>query len=101
MEYQVIVSDKATRQIAEHVRFLANVSKPAAQKLKQTFVDSLHSLSSIPQRYPFFDEEFIPKNKYHKMVIDNRYMILYQIKDAAVFADYVVDCRQDYGWLIR
>lgn len=45
--------------------------------------------------------EFIPLNKYHKMFVEKRYLILYQIKDRKVYVDYIVDCRQDYGWLIR
>lgn len=32
---------------------------------------------------------------------EKRYMIIFQIVDDIVYADYVVDCRQDYNWLIR
>lgn len=32
---------------------------------------------------------------------EKRYMIIFQIIDDIVYADYVVDCRQDYNWLIR
>jgi len=35
------------------------------------------------------------------MVVDNRYLILYQIKDLAVYVDYIIDGRQDYSWLVR
>ena len=34
-------------------------------------------------------------------LIEKRYMLIFQIVDNTVYADYVVDCRQDYGWLIR
>ena len=47
------------------------------------------------------DGEFVPRNKYHKMVVDNRYLILYQIKDRMIFVDYIMDGRQDYSWLVR
>jgi len=64
-------------------------------------VDGIRSLSSFPSRYPFFNERYISPNKYHKMFIDNYYLILYQIRDDTVYLDYVVDCRRDYQWLLR
>jgi len=35
------------------------------------------------------------------MLIEKQYILIYQIKDDTVYIDYVVDCRQDYGWLIE
>jgi len=55
----------------------------------------------MPQRFPFFEDNYIPQNKYHKMFIKNWYLILYQIQDDTVFVDYILDCRKDYSWLIR
>ena len=100
MKYTVIISDTAKRQIASHVAFLANVNKDAAKNTKSAVMKALRSLQEMPKRYPFLDEELLPKNKYHKMVVESRYLVLYQIKDNVVFVDYVVDCRQDYEWLI-
>ncbi|MDK9711287.1 MAG: type II toxin-antitoxin system RelE/ParE family toxin, partial [Acidaminobacter sp.] len=45
--------------------------------------------------------DFLPANKYRKMVIEKRYLILYQVKEQIVFIDWIMDCRQDYRWLIR
>ena len=100
MKYTVIVSDTAKRQIASHIAFLANVSKDAARSTKSVIMKALRSLEEMPKRYPFLDEELLPKNKYHKMFVESRYLVLYQIKDNVVFVDYMVDCRQDYEWLI-
>ena len=55
----------------------------------------------MPHRYPFFEAEFMPANKYHKMFVANWYLILYQIQDDTVYVDYILDCRKDYGWLLR
>ena len=100
MKYTVIVSDTAKRQIASHAAFLANVSKEAAKNTKSAIMKALRSLEDMPKRYPFLDEELLPKNKYHKMFVESRYLVLYQVKDNVVFVDYIVDCRQEYGWLI-
>ena len=100
-QYKVIVSDRARQMLAGHVRFLAQKSPSAARKIKNDLMDAIRSLHQIPERFPFLNAEFIPLNKYHKMFVEKWYLILYQIKDQAVYVDYIVDCRQDYGWLIQ
>ncbi len=100
-KYHVIVSDEARRQLGNCVLFIAQESMEAAQHLRQRLIDGIRSLSEIPARYPFFNEPYIPANKYHKMFVENWYLILYQIRDTTVYVDYVVDCRQDYQWLVH
>ena len=100
-QYKVIVSDRARQMLAGHVRFLAQKSPTAARKIKNDLLDAIRSLQQMPQRFPFLESEFIPPNKYHKMFVEKWYLILYQIKDQTVYVDYIVDCRQNYGWLVR
>jgi plasmid stabilization system protein ParE len=100
-QYKVIVSDRARQMLAGHVRFLAQKSPAAARKVKNDLMDAIRSLYQMPERFPFLDAEFIPINKYHKMFVKKWYLILYKIKDQTVYIDYIVDCRQDYGWLVR
>ncbi len=100
-QYKVIVSDRARQMLAGHVRFLAQKSPSTARRTKNELMDSIRSLSTMPERFPFMSAEFIPLNKYHKMFVRKWYLILFQIKDQKVYVDYIVDCRQDYGWLIR
>lgn len=52
-------------------------------------------------RYPFFNEPYIPANKYHKVYVESWYLVLYQIEDDTVYVDWIVDCRQDYQWLLK
>ncbi|CAA7601354.1 Hypothetical protein DEACI_2020 [Acididesulfobacillus acetoxydans] len=42
----------------------------------------------------------IPAEKYRKLLLEKRYLLVYQIKESTVYADAVVDTRQDYGWLL-
>lgn len=98
---KVIISDRARQMLANHVRFLAQKSPTAARKTKNELLDAIRSLSTIPERFPFLTAEFIPLNKYHKMFVQKWYLILYQVKDQTVYVDYIVDCRQDYQWLVR
>lgn len=99
--YTVIVSDRAKRMLASHIRFLANVSKEAATEKKSQLIREIRSLSKLPHRYPFFEAEFMLANRYHKMFVANWYLILYQIRDDTVYVDYILDCRKDYGWLLQ
>jgi hypothetical protein len=72
--------------------------QPATQK--NNLIKAIKSLQQMPERFPFLRDEFIPSNKYHKMFVEKWYLILYQIKNQTVYVDYIVDCRQDYQWLI-
>ena len=77
-----------------------NIESLAAE-LKVRLVEAVASLSSMPERCPFFNESYIPANKYHKLIVEKNYFILYQIKDSVVLVEYILDCRQDYQWLIH
>lgn len=100
-KYKVIVSDRAKRMLGTHIRFMAQVNKDAAKTKKQELMEAMRSLGRMPQRFPFFEEAYIPTNKYHKMFVAKWYLVLYQIQDDTVYVDYILDCRKDYSWLIR
>lgn len=99
--FRIIISEKAKKMIGEGISFIANVDKDAAIKTKDLIINGIKSLNMFPERFPFFDFEYIPKNKYHKMFIEKWYLVLYQIQDDTVYVDYIVDCRKDYNWLIH
>ena len=49
-KYRVVVHDDATQMLYSHVRFLANVSIPAAQKLRTALYEAFTSLEVMPYR---------------------------------------------------
>ena len=100
-KYKVIVSDRAKRMLGTHIRFMAQVNKDTAKAKKKELMEAMRSLERMPQRFPFFEEAYMPTNKYHKMFIEKWYLVLYQIQDDTVYVDYIVDCRKDYNWLIH
>lgn len=100
-KYKVIVSDRAKRMLGTHIRFMAQVNKDAAKTKKQELMEAMRSLERMPQRFPFFEEAYIPTNKYHKMFVTKWYLVLYQIQDDTVYVDYILDYRKDYSWFIR
>ena len=98
-KYKVIISEKAKNMLASNIAFIAKVSADAATKQKKAVIDGIRSLEQMPKRYPFFNEEYIPPNKYRKMFIKKWYLILYQIQEDVVYVDYILDYRKDYQWL--
>lgn len=100
-KYRVVVSERAGRMLGEHMRFLAKANKDAARKAKARLMAEIRSLDEMPQHFPFFEGTYIPPNRYHKMYVENWYIVLYQIKDDTVFVDYILDCRKEYPWLIK
>ena len=101
LQYKVIVSDRARHMLAGQMLFLAKTCPAAARDVENNLMAAIRSLHQMPERFPYLSAEFIPPNKYHKMFIEKWHLILYQVKDHAVCVDYIVDCRQDYGWLVR
>lgn len=101
MKYSVVVSEKARMQIAEHISFVSNVNKESARKLKKRIMEKLQSLSDMPQRNPYLNNEMLVKNYYRKMPLEDRYLVIYHVEEKTVKIDYVLDCRQDYGWLFK
>lgn len=100
-KYIVIVSDKAKHMLGTHIKFMKRVNASAAAQTKKRIVEAIRSLSDNPQKFPFFDSPYIQPNQYHRMFVEKWYLVLYQIKDNTVYVDYIVDCRQDCGWLLQ
>lgn len=100
-KYSVYLSPTAERQELQHLRFLGQVSKKAAVELRNRFVEAFLSLEEMPKRYPFLDEEGFPKNKYRKLFVANWFLVLYEVIEDRVVIDYILDCRQDYRWLLH
>ena len=81
--------------------YLAKINPTAAQKLIDTFEEAVQSLETMPYRCPWLNAECLPVNKYHSLLFDRRYLLIFLIRDKTVYVDYVVDCRQDYLWLLQ
>ena len=99
-KYRVVVTSRAARMLVSHAAFLAKVNETAAEKLTDEFEKAASSLERMPHRCPWFEQPYIPHNKYRSLLFGKRYLIIFQIKDDTVFVDHVLDCRQDYEWLL-
>lgn len=103
MIYRVEISTEALDMLMKHVAFLARVSKDAAEKLRDEFKTQAQSLSRMPHRCPWLEGDYFPYRKYHKLILGERYAIIYQVDEeaAVVHVDYVIDFRTEYPLLFR
>ena len=98
--YNVKITDTAWEQMIEHARFLASVSEDAANRLIDEFVEKSSTLAHIPERCPWLTHDMIPFQKYRKLFIGRYHLALFEIRESTVYITAVVDCRQDYSWLL-
>ncbi|ABR46823.1 plasmid stabilization system [Alkaliphilus metalliredigens QYMF] len=98
--YKVIISDEAAQMLVSHSRFLTQVSETAALQLIAEFNKKAKSLERFPERNPWLFDLLVPSGKYRRLLMAKRYLLVYQVKESTVYVDAVVDCRQDYGWLL-
>jgi plasmid stabilization system protein ParE len=100
-EYHISISDAALAMLDSHIDFLARVSADAAINMMEEILANIDSLSRSPERYPVYENPFIKDIQYRKMLSAKQYLVFYEIVGDTVCVDYIVDCRQDYEWLIR
>lgn len=100
-KYRVFLSPRAKAMLDNHIDFLSQLNVDAAINLKDTFLKALRSLETMPLRFPVLESDYIKFGKYRKMLVDKRYLFIYQVKENTVYIDYIVDCRENYQWLLR
>ena len=100
MQYKIIISPDAYQGIIDHAVFLANVSRSAATKFRKNIITDINSLKENPQRHSFCKSPEMEDKIYRKMLSEKRYYIIYRIIESTVLVDFVIDCRQDYHWLL-
>ena len=97
-KYRVLISGEARRMLTEHLFFLAQISPDAAKRLQLRLIEAIKSLEILPERYPYLEADD-RRSPYRKMVVSDRYLIIYIVQENAVFVEYVIDGREDYSWL--
>jgi len=94
-KYTVSVGVAAKTKMVEHAKFLAKVSVPAAQRLRNAYQAALKSLRTNPQRCPLYKTNNDIKEELRYLLFSERYRIVFEIVDRAVYVYDVQDARQD------
>lgn len=99
--YEVMISPKAMQMLVSNAKFLAEADENAALSLVEEFQKTAQSLEILPKCFPWLKGDYIPSSTYRFAVFKKRYMLVFQIVEDTVYVDYVLDCRQDYQWLLK
>lgn len=99
-KYTVVISNEATQMLVSHTRFLAQVNEAAALRLIDVFQQQTRSLEQFPERSPWLTDPMISEGKYRKLLLEKKYLLVYQIKENTVYVDAILDTRQEYSWLL-
>ena len=93
--YKIEVHEDTAKIFYDHVRFLANVSIPAARRLHIKLSAAFDSLKENPERCARYELKKA-KAQYHRL-ITGRYSIIFSIDKQAstVFIRYILDTRQN------
>ena len=98
--YNVIIQTPASEMLVSHAQFLAQVSETAAERLADEFFIKANSLEHMPERCPWLSGYSITEKKYRKLIVENYYMLIFQVVGDNVYIDAVVNCRSEYHWLL-
>lgn len=99
-KHAVVIQGPATDMLLQHARFAAQVSEMAAKRLIKEFKVKAKTLEIMPHRCPWLHSTTLPDHKYRKLLFEKHYLLIFQIIDGTVYVDAMVDCRQDYDWLL-
>ena len=93
-QYKVVVHDDAKLMLYSHVKFLANVSVPAARKLRAALYEAFASLETMPHRCPLYRTRRTSDTYHH--LVTGRYQAIFSIneKERVVSIRYILDSRQ-------
>lgn len=91
----VVITNKAKAKMLKHVDFLAKVNPAAAQKLHNDLLEAAKSLSEMPERCQYFNVKGLPPRTYRRLVLQKRYLLVFEIMEDKVAILDIIDGRQD------
>ena len=93
--YSVSVDIAANDRMYDHVRFLAQVSIPAAERLYTALEEAIADLESNPERCPMYAAQSHIDVELRYKLCSKRYRIVFEISGYNVYVYDIQDCRQD------
>ena len=97
---EVVITETVWEQMAMHARLLAETSTKSAHRLTKDFGLVASALGAMPERFPWFIHDMIPFQKYRKIFCGKYHLVLFEMREDTVYVTSVIDCREDYGWLL-
>jgi len=100
-KYDVSIDPVVNDRMLEHVRFLAKVSIPAAERLYESIKEAITELKDYPKSNPLYtmhDAQNFENIELRYKLCGKRYRIVYEISGNNVYVYDIQDCRQDSNY---
>ena len=100
-KFKIEWSNKARIDFQNHFSFILNVSYDAAKDFADKMYQSITSLEVFPQRFSTFDMcKMISCYDFRKMIVNNRYIVIYGVSNECVKILRILDARKKFETLI-
>ncbi len=93
--YRPEFNPRVSEELVSHARFIARVSRPAAEHFYQEFEAILKRLQENPLQFPPYESPNLPANFYHRVSFAKWYSIIFYNNSATVIVDAVMDGRSN------
>lgn len=98
--YDVKISNTACGHLRSLLRSIALEDKVVAQNCVQQICLNLRALSQgNPNEFYYFNAQGIKGNKYHRMLIADRFLTIFYLDGKMVYVDYMLDLQTECEWL--
>ena len=94
-KYNVSVDPAANERMLDHVRFLAQVSISAAEKLYNIMVEAIAELENNPEICPIYTIQNLVDAELRYKLCGKRYRMVFEIVKNNIYVYDIQDCRQD------
>ncbi len=98
--FEIRYTNQSLNELKSIIYNLALYSPAKAKQCKEIFQTAMIHVSTYPDMAPYLEGDYIPKNRYHKLLLKNNYMVIYQIIEQTIWIEHIFSCKQDYQWLV-
>ena len=98
--YEGKVSNTDRSHLRCLMRSIALKDKETARNCAQQICLNLRALGQgNPNEFYYLNAQGIQENKYHQMLIADRFLAIFYLDGQTVYVDYVLDLQTEYEWL--
>ena len=96
-QYKLEFNPQVNDELVGHAKFIARVSRPAAEHFYAEFQQILKRLQENPLQFPPYENPNLPVNFYHRASFAKWYSIIFYLDGTTVVVDAVMDGRTSFA----
>lgn len=95
-KYRVFFHPRVSSQLESHAEFIARVSLPATNRMKEEFDAIITRLGESPYQFPLAQNPNLPADVYRTASFAKWYQLVFSVEGDMVYIDAAVDMRSNY-----